>query len=106
MPQTYMPAVPVAGPITTSSWLAVSKACSRGAADDCGSEGGGRKLQACMPSPYPGASRPAGSRAAALRRSEPTCCSSASDDEVGGLKARSAARGSEQFDIREKGGEG
>jgi hypothetical protein len=34
-----------------------------------------------------------GSRAAVLRRREPTCLSSASDDEVGGSAARSAASG-------------
>ncbi|HEX5907468.1 MAG TPA: hypothetical protein VFY56_10665, partial [Propionibacteriaceae bacterium] len=37
-----------------------------------------------------------GSRAAVLRRSEPTRFSSASDDKVGGFLARSAASGSEQ----------
>jgi hypothetical protein len=37
-----------------------------------------------------------GSRAAVLRRSESTRMSSASDDKVGGLPARSAASGSEQ----------
>jgi hypothetical protein len=37
-----------------------------------------------------------GSRAAVLRRNEPTRFSSASDDKVGGLPARSAASGSEQ----------
>jgi hypothetical protein len=37
-----------------------------------------------------------GSRAAVLRRSEPTRFSSASDDKVGGYPARSAASGSEQ----------
>jgi hypothetical protein len=36
------------------------------------------------------------SRAAVLRRSEPTRSSSASDDKVGGFPARSAASGSEQ----------
>src|SRR5829696_8472857 len=37
-----------------------------------------------------------GPRAAVLRRSEPTCSSSVSDDKVGGFLARSAASGSEQ----------
>src|SRR4029453_15518232 len=49
-----MPAVPLTGPISTSSWRAVSNACSGGADADCGSEGAGRELQACMASPYPG----------------------------------------------------
>ena len=46
------------GRSATSSWLAVSNACSGGGSDDRGSEGTGRELQACMASPYPGASRP------------------------------------------------
>ena len=53
IPQTYMRAVPLSGPIGTSSRLAVSKACSRCTNDDAGSVGNGRELQACMASHYP-----------------------------------------------------
>jgi hypothetical protein len=53
-----MRADPVFGPMGTTCCVAVSKAWSGGAAGDCGSEGTGRELQACMASPYPGARLP------------------------------------------------
>jgi hypothetical protein len=47
-------------------------------------------------------SNQAGSRAAVLRRSEGTRFSSANDDEVGGLQARSAARDAHAADLQEE----
>src|SRR6476620_11480904 len=54
IPQTYIRAVPVSGPIGTSCPRAVSNACSEWGADGGGSGGSGRELQACMAPHYPG----------------------------------------------------